>query len=145
MAALVGDEGADDGELVHLPGDGWQHLADLDAGGLGLDRLELAAGRGIGLEVPQVHVTGPAAHPEDDKALVSLLELVLDGAEALEELHTRDSEGGEARHVLKEMPPIHSAAHVPSPCMSIVERIDSVFSFAGKGCAVQDFVPRLAR
>src|SRR5439155_24440534 len=74
---------------------------------------------------PQVHVTGSATHPEDDEALVGLLELVLDGAEPLEELQAWDSEGGEARHVLKEMPPIHSAAHVPSPLCS-VERTDSV-------------------
>ena len=89
MAPLVSDQRADDGELVHLGGDGRQHLADLDAGCLGLDRFEVAAGRGAGLEVPEIHVTGPAAHPEDDEALVGLFELFLGGAKSLEEFRAR--------------------------------------------------------
>jgi hypothetical protein len=36
-------------------------LGDLDAGGAGLDRLELAAGRFAGLEVPEVDGGGAAA------------------------------------------------------------------------------------
>ena len=53
VVRVVMAERTDQRELVHLPGELRQMLADLDAGHVGGDRLELAAelGRGIGLEV----------------------------------------------------------------------------------------------
>jgi hypothetical protein len=112
VAALIGHQRADDAQLVHLLGDGRQHLADLNARGLGLARLELTRGLGARLEVPQVQVTGAAAHPEDDEALVFLLEGVLRRAQAVEELQARHGQGGEACHVLEEVSPVHPRVHV---------------------------------
>ena len=49
-----------------------EQLADLDAGHVGLDRLELAAdlARGVGLEVPHVLVRRPAGQVDVDDRLV---------------------------------------------------------------------------
>ena len=107
VAAFVGDERADERQVLELRRDGRQDLADLDAVDRGLDRLELAAGRLAGLEVPEVHVAGAAAHPEDDEALVVLLQLGGRRAQALEEVQARNSNGRRARDVLEEVPPIH--------------------------------------
>src|SRR5262249_42893762 len=116
VAALVGDQRADDREVLELRGQsGGEDLADLDAWGGGLDRLELAAGGLAGLEVPQVHVTGPTAHPEDDQALVLLLELALGGAQAVPELQARQRQGRGPRQVSEEVTPIHPALHVQPP------------------------------
>ena len=62
---------ADDGELVHDLGLLRQVLADLDAGHVGGDRLELAAelGRGVRLEIVHVDVAGPAGLPDQDDRL----------------------------------------------------------------------------
>src|SRR5262249_38671214 len=94
-------------------------LGDLDARGAGLDRLELAAVLRAGLEVPQVHVAGAAAHPQDDEALVLLLQLRLGGPEAVEEVQARNGRGGGARHVREEVPAVHHGLVSP-PGASIV-------------------------
>ena len=71
-AGAVGRDGvvrrADDGELVHDLGHLGQMLADLDAGHVGGDRLELAADalRGFRFEVPHVDGGGAAGQPEHD-------------------------------------------------------------------------------
>ena len=81
--------------------------------GLGPDRLEFAAGLLAGLEIPQVHVAGAAAHPQDDEAFVFFLELRLGGLEAVEEAQARHRQSGRPRHVREEMPPTHPACHGP--------------------------------
>src|SRR5262249_13316634 len=69
VADLVGCQPADDGELVHLAGDGGEEFADVDAADVGLDLVE-DIGLGTGLEVPQVNGGGSAPHPHDDETLV---------------------------------------------------------------------------
>jgi hypothetical protein len=63
----------DDDALVHAAGDPGEALADLDAGDVGVDGLELAAdlGRGLGLDLPQVLVRRPAAQEDVDDRLVA--------------------------------------------------------------------------
>ncbi len=75
MAAFVGHQGADQRQVLELLGHFRQDFRDLDAGRRGIDRLEFAARLLARLEVPQVHVAGAAAHPEDDEAFVFFLEL----------------------------------------------------------------------
>jgi hypothetical protein len=113
VAALVGDEVADDRQMLHLLGGFGQDLADLDARGRGLDGLELARGRLIDLDVPQVHVAGTAAHPHDDEALVLLLHLRRLGLNRLEEVEARDSQGRGPRDVRHEMPAIDHLDNLP--------------------------------
>ena len=110
LPSLVTSERTSD-RLLELLGDGRQDLADLDAVGRGLDRLELAAGLLAGLEVPEVHVAGAAAHPQDDEALVFFLELGLGGLEAGEKVHARDRQRGRPRDVRQKVPPSHSRHH----------------------------------
>src|SRR5581483_2202557 len=85
VVALVGDERADDGQVLHLLGDERHVLADLDAGGAGLDGLEFAAGLFARLEVPDVDGGRAAAHPQDDQALVVLFEGGGGGGQVLQE------------------------------------------------------------
>ena len=111
MAAFVGHQGADQRQVLELLGDFRQDFGDLDAGGRGLDRLEFAAGLLAGLEVPQVHMAGAAAHPHDDEAFVFFLELRLGRFEAGEEVQARHRQGGSPRHVREEVPPTHPTRH----------------------------------
>src|SRR5260370_42360816 len=57
LPGRAGDRG-DDGELIHHGRDFGKHLADLDAGDVGRNRLELAAdlGRSLGLDFPHILV-----------------------------------------------------------------------------------------
>ena len=66
------DDGPDDRRLVHHLRDPREDLADLDAGDVGGDRLELAPdlGGGLGLDVPHVLVRRPAAEEDVDHRLV---------------------------------------------------------------------------
>ncbi len=93
VAAFVGHQRADDRQVLELAGDGRQDFADLDAGSGGLDGLELAAGLLAGLEIPQVHVAGSAAHPQDDEAFVVFLELGRGRLQALQEVACRGRPG----------------------------------------------------
>ena len=67
------DDRADDGELVPHLGLQREVLADLHAGDVGRDRLELAAElrRGVGLEVVHVHVRRAAGQVDHDGRLVA--------------------------------------------------------------------------
>ena len=69
VVGVVVPERADQRELVHLPADARQVLADADAGDVGVDRLELAAelGRRIGLQVPGVDGAEPAVQEQEDQ------------------------------------------------------------------------------
>ncbi len=66
--------GAQDRQLVHHLGLVRQVLADLNAGDVGADRLELAANlrRGTGLQVVGVQMAGPAGLPDQDDGLAAL-------------------------------------------------------------------------
>src|SRR5262249_22660548 len=72
VAAGGADDGADDDAPVHAGGDLGEGLADLDAGDVGGDGLELAAdlGRGLGLDVPRVLVGRAPAEEDVDDGLV---------------------------------------------------------------------------
>ena len=72
VAAAGADDRADDDALVHAGGHAREDLADLDAGDVGGDRLELAAdfGRGVGLDVPHILVRRSAAQEDVDDRLV---------------------------------------------------------------------------
>ena len=72
VAAVVADQRADEDELVRHLGDAREVLADVDAGDVGVDRLELAAdvGRGVRFEVPHVDVRRPAGQVDVDDRLV---------------------------------------------------------------------------
>src|SRR5262249_18715132 len=60
-----------------------------------------------------------AAHPEDDEALVVLLELRRGRPQALEEVQPRDRQRRGAGHVLEEVPPIHARLHGMPPVLLI--------------------------
>ena len=63
---------ADDGHLVHVPGDLGQVLADLDAGRRRVDFLEETAVGVTGLERPGVGMARAAGHPQQDAGLAPL-------------------------------------------------------------------------
>ena len=72
VTAAGADDRADDDELVHAGGDLREDLADLNAGHVGVDRLELAAnfGRRFGLDVPHILMRRPAAEEDIDDGFV---------------------------------------------------------------------------
>ena len=69
VARIVVPERADQRDLVHLPGEPRQVLADRDARHVGRDRPELAAelGRGVGLQVPGVDGAQAAVQEDEDQ------------------------------------------------------------------------------
>ena len=69
VVGVVMAERADQRELVHLPGRARQVLADLDAGHVGGDGLELAAKLGgrVGLQVPGVDGAQAAVQEQEDQ------------------------------------------------------------------------------
>ena len=71
MSAGRADDGAEDGELIHLGGDAREDLADLDAvdaGGDGAKLTPYLAGS-LGLDVPHVLVRRSAAQDDIDNRL----------------------------------------------------------------------------
>ena len=79
--------------MFHLLGDVGQNLADFDARSRGIHFLELAPILVAWLEVPEIKVARPAAHPKDDQALVFLLQRFLGSVQPLQKAHTRKEEG----------------------------------------------------
>ena len=69
VVGVVMAEGADEGDLVHLPGHARQMFADADAGDVGVDGVEIAAelDRGVRLEVPRVDGAEAAVQEEEDE------------------------------------------------------------------------------
>ena len=72
VVGFLGAHRADEGHVVHVPGDLRQVLADLDAGDGGGDLLEGAAVVVAGLEVEGVHLAGAAVHPQQDARAFAL-------------------------------------------------------------------------
>ena len=70
VGAFRGAHAADDGGMVHEPGQPREVLADADAGDVGVDGLERAAVGGAGPQVEGVLVAGAAVHPQEDAAFV---------------------------------------------------------------------------
>ena len=68
VAGKVVGDGANQGELVGQLSVQGQQFADIEAGHLGADRLEVAAifGRGVRLHVVRFHVRRPARQPQED-------------------------------------------------------------------------------
>src|SRR5690606_16629566 len=66
-------DAAEDGVLVGTLSELRQVLADLDAGDVGIDRVELAAilARRVGLEVESIHVRRAAAKIDEDACLAA--------------------------------------------------------------------------
>ena len=75
VVVLGGVDAADQGQAVHLLGGVRQQLADVDAGHRGGDGLERAAGVGAGLGVPGFQLADAAGQPDDEDALLRLLQL----------------------------------------------------------------------
>ena len=71
VVVVVGRDRPHDGQLVGDPRGARQQLAELDAGHVGLDRLERPAdlGRGAGLGVEGLVLRRPALQPEEDHVL----------------------------------------------------------------------------
>ena len=65
MVVLLGVHGADDGQLVHLPGSSGKQLRDLDSIHASGDGLK----RAVGLGVPGVDLAGAAIEPDQDAGL----------------------------------------------------------------------------
>ena len=72
VVAFLGGHRADDRHAIAELGDLRQVLADLHAGDVGGDFLELAAVGVAGLEVKGVHLRGAAAHPQQDAGALAL-------------------------------------------------------------------------
>ena len=66
VVAFLRAQRADDRELFGMLGELGQVLAELQAGDVGFDLLELAAVGVVGLHVERVGLAGTAAHPQQD-------------------------------------------------------------------------------
>ena len=87
--------------LVHDPGEPRHVLADLDAGNVGRDRLELPADlrRGVHLQVVHVLVAGGPAHVDHDHRLVRPVAGGLLGGKDLWQREAAHGERADAEHV----------------------------------------------
>ena len=65
MIALLRAHGADDRQLVHVPGDTWKNLGNLHAGGIRRDGSETA----VRFNVPGVEMAEAAFEPQQNTGL----------------------------------------------------------------------------
>ena len=97
----------DDGHLVHQSSHLGHVLADLNITG-GRDRTELTTVAMTWLEIPDIHGRGSATHPEQDRGLAILLELVGVRSQGVSHGERRAGQSRGSGHVSHEVAPRHS-------------------------------------
>ena len=93
-------------------------LADLHVAGGG-DRLELAAGRRAGLHVPDIDRAGSATHVQQDRRLVTPLQVLGVGGQGVGEVHRRQGQRRGSGQMLEKMTASHAAGVLNNRLMAI--------------------------
>ncbi len=125
VVRLAGAHRADHRQLIHLLGQERQVLGNLQAIDAGRNGLELSAGRRAGLQIPNVDGAGPAPHPQQNAALVLLLQIQRAGQDAVGKRDGGAGHDGRPGQMRQKMAARHSR-----PATAIDHDVSPVNAFA---------------